>query len=66
VDGERCGISVDATSASAVADAIARLLDDPTEAQAMADRGRAAVIERYSWNAASRSLLSLYERILAT
>jgi glycosyltransferase involved in cell wall biosynthesis len=66
VDGERCGISVDPTSAPAVADAIARLLDDSAEAQAMADRGRAAVIERYSWNAASRSLLSLYERILST
>ncbi len=65
VDVAGCGISVDPRSARAVADAIARLLDDPQESQAMADRGRAAVIDRYSWEAASRSLLGLYEQILA-
>lgn len=65
VDASGCGITVDHASPEAIAAAMARLLDHPDEAQAMADRGRAAVIERYSWDVGRRALLALYERILS-
>jgi len=65
VDSVRCGIVVDPTAPEAIAEAIAYLLDHPEEAQAMADRGRAAVLERYSWNVANRALMRLYARLLS-
>jgi glycosyltransferase involved in cell wall biosynthesis len=64
VDDAGCGLVVDPTSTQAIADAIAYLLDHPEEAQSMADRGRAAALERYSWDVAKRALLNLYARIL--
>jgi len=64
VETAGCGLVVDPTSPAAIAEGIAHLLDHPDEAQAMADRGREAAIDRYSWDAASRALLQLYEQIL--
>ena len=64
VDESQCGRTVDPTSPALIAEAIANLLDHPEDSQAMADRGRAAVLERYSWSAAERSLLELYHHIL--
>jgi len=64
VETAGCGLVVDPTSPAAIAEAIAYLLDHPDEAQAMADHGRTAALDRYSWDAAKRALLQLYEQIL--
>jgi len=64
VDEAGCGLLVDPTSPEAIADAIAFLLDHPDDAQAMADRGRAAVLDRYSWDVAKQALLRLYAQIV--
>ncbi len=60
VESADCGLLVDPRDPRAIADAIERLLDDPGEAEAMGERGRAAVMERYSWEAEKSVLLELY------
>jgi hypothetical protein len=64
VEGAGCGIVVDPTSPHAIAEAVRYLLDHPEDAQAMADRGRAAMLERYNWHASKEALLELYARVL--
>jgi len=58
-----CGLVVDQRDPAAIAGAIRWLLEHPTEAEALGQRGRAAVEERYTWQAEARTLLSLYERL---
>jgi len=65
VEDARGGLVVDPTSPAEIAEAIAHLLDHPDDAQSMADRGRAAVLERYSWSAAERTLLAFYDQLVA-
>ncbi len=60
VRAARCGLLVPPDDAAAHAAALARLLHDPAEAHAMGAHGRAAVVERYSWDAESARLLALY------
>lgn len=60
VRGAGCGLLVPAADAEAHALALARLLTHPDEARAMGERGRTAVVERYSWEAESARLLALY------
>lgn len=62
--GVGCCIHVDPLDPRAIADAIVRLLERPGEAEAMGQRGRKAVQEKYSWEAEEKALLSLYSRIL--
>jgi hypothetical protein len=65
VEQARCGLLVDPSDSGAIAEAIAYLLDHPDEAEVMGARGRAAVIERYTWPIAERSLLQLYGAVLS-
>ena len=58
-----CGILVDPLDPRAIADAIAQLLDNPQEAEAMGQRGRRAVEELYNWESEERKLLTLYEQL---
>jgi len=60
----RAGV-VTSCEPSAIAGAIAQVLDDPAEASTMAERARQLVAERYSVDAMSLSLMSMYEEILA-
>ena len=65
VDGAGCGLLVDPTSPHAIAEAINWLLEHPQEAEAMGRRGREAVEQRYNWENESKTLLALYEELLA-
>ena len=60
VEGARCGVVTDTTRPGEMAWAIRRVLDDPTEARAMGERGRDAVAERYNWATAAATLEEVY------
>jgi glycosyltransferase involved in cell wall biosynthesis len=60
VEDSGAGRVVSPTDTEAAAQAVLAILDDPEEAAAMADRGRKAVAERYSWEPELRKLLDLY------
>lgn len=57
------GVVVEPQSAQAFADAVDYLLDNPTEARRMADRGRRAFLEEYNWEKESRKLIALYDEL---
>ncbi|WDR07283.1 glycosyltransferase family 4 protein [Devosia rhodophyticola] len=63
VEGAGCGVLVDPTKTDELVQAMQWILDNPQEAQAMGERGRSAVVERYNWNLEALSLLELYRRI---
>ena len=58
-----CGLFVDPSDPEAIATAIRRLLNDPTEAQELGARGRNAVRTTYNWEREAPQLLALYERL---
>ncbi len=60
VVGTGCGLVVDPRDHAAIAAAIEYLLTHPEEAEAMGERGRAAVQERFNWDEEAGRLLSLY------
>jgi glycosyltransferase involved in cell wall biosynthesis len=60
-----CGLIIEPRDVPGLAAAIARLLDDPVEAQAMGARARERCVERYSFQAARRELFPLVERVVA-
>lgn len=62
VKAERCGVAVPVSVAGHAA-GVRQLLADPAERRAMGDRGRAAVRDRYSWEAIEGELLALYDRL---
>jgi glycosyltransferase involved in cell wall biosynthesis len=64
VEQHRCGVCVPLGDPRALAAAITRILDDPGEARAMGERGRAAAVERYSWESQEATLLGLYAELL--
>ena len=59
-----CGLVVDPSDPRAIADAVQWLIDHPAEAQAMGERGRMAVLEKYNWEVESGKLLALYESLI--
>jgi glycosyltransferase involved in cell wall biosynthesis len=63
VDGVGCGLLVDPRDPDAIAAAIEHLLRHPEEAQAMGERGRAAVEEGLNWDGEEARLLALYHRV---
>ena len=58
-----CGLVVNAADPRALARAIAFLIDNPGIAQAMGDRGRRLVAERYQWTTEANKLTNLYAEI---
>jgi len=62
---EGCGLLVEPGDIQGLAAAIARLLDDRTEAQALGSRARERCVERYSFEAARRVLFPLVRRVMA-
>lgn len=64
VDDARCGILVDPTDVAAIADAFRWVHEHPDEAHAMGERGRTAVLAKYSWDSEFDKLRRLYGRLL--
>ena len=60
VVGTGCGLVVDPRDPTAIAAAIEHLLTHPADAEAMGERGRAAVLERFNWDGEGARLVSLY------
>jgi glycosyltransferase involved in cell wall biosynthesis len=63
---EGCGLVVEPGNVRGLAAAIGRLIDNPGEAAALGARARERCVERYSFEAARRSLFPLVERLMAT
>ena len=61
VENGESGILVEAGNASALAQAVLRLLEDPNLRESMGAAGRRRVIERFSWERVVESLLSRYQ-----
>lgn len=59
-----CGILVDPHDTRAIAIAIERLITNPTEAEAMGQRGRKAVEAHFNWANEEQTLLSFYSSLL--
>jgi glycosyltransferase involved in cell wall biosynthesis len=64
VDEAGCGLTVDPYDVGALAEALEWMLTHPSEAEAMGERGRAAVRERYSWAGEGEALVSFYHRLI--
>lgn len=58
------GLAVNPKDASAVADAINKILSNDTLREKMSDEGRRAIIGEMSWEKESQKLISLYYRIM--
>ena len=65
VEGEEVGICVDPANPSEIAKAVEYLAGNLDVAEAMGHRGQTLVRERCNWNTEERTLIALYERILA-
>ncbi|MEO1076439.1 MAG: glycosyltransferase [Bacteroidota bacterium] len=66
VEGAGCGLLVDPLNPDSIAWAIQWLLDHPAEAEAMGQRGQAAVRERYHWAPEGRALVEFYDRLVGS
>ena len=64
VEGNQCGLTVDPTSPTEIAQAIDYLLARPELRRRMGENGRKAVQNQYNWDQESEKLLALYRRIL--
>lgn len=61
---ERCGVLADSSSSESYALAIARMIEDRTETEAMSRRAATASSARYRWEHMEPRLFALYERVL--
>jgi len=64
VEDAQCGLLVDPSSPEDISKAIQWLLNHPDEAEAMGQRGRRAVLEKYNWGNEAATLISFYEQVL--
>ncbi len=60
----QCGLVVNPRDTDAIAAAIAHLTENPALANAMGERGRRLVLERYQWNSEAKKLTQLYAQIV--
>lgn len=60
---ERCGIVIPAEDATAIAQAVRTLAEDPAEGRAMGERGRAAVEREHSWARRAEQTALILERV---
>ena len=64
IGSEECGLLVDPLNVDELVNAVVWLLEHPSEAKEMGERGKQAIIDKYSWDRESEKLISLYARIL--
>jgi len=65
VVGSGAGLVVDTRRPDRISSGLSELLADPDEAQAMGERGRRAVEDRYNWSTSAMVLTEAYDRILS-
>ncbi len=58
-----CGILVDPLSHTEIAESIVKLATDRVAAEAMGNRGRKLIQEKYNWQVESTKLVALHERL---
>lgn len=63
IDNE-CGICVDPTNPSAIAEAIDYFVNNPDVARSMGAKGRSAVLKKYNWHEEEKKLIQMYSDIL--
>ena len=63
IDDHQCGICVDPNNLDQISTAIQWIFDHPNEAQAMGQRGQAAVKMIYNWDIEESKLYSIYSSI---
>lgn len=63
VEDTGCGLLVDPTAPQAIAEAMAWILDHPVEAEAMGQRGLAAVMRTYNWAPEGARLTAIYRHL---
>jgi glycosyltransferase involved in cell wall biosynthesis len=59
-----CGLSVDMTNASELAEAIEKLLDNPGYTAQLGANGRAAIDSEYGWHLMDQKLARIYDDVL--
>ncbi|MEW5987750.1 MAG: glycosyltransferase family 4 protein [Chloroflexota bacterium] len=64
VAGNQCGLMVDPTQPSAIAEAIDHLLANPETRRQMGANGRQAILTRYNWTVEGQKLVDLYDELL--
>jgi glycosyltransferase involved in cell wall biosynthesis len=64
VAGSDCGLLVDPEDTDAIVRAMQWIIDNPDAAQAMGERGRRAVVERYNWDREAAKLTHFYRNRL--
>ncbi len=64
VEGNNCGLTVNALDPGEIARAVEYLLEHPEEASKMGGNGRKAVTEKYNWEAESQKLIAVYHDLL--
>lgn len=64
IEAYGCGLVVDSRDPAAIAGAVRYLVDHPEEAQAMGERGRAAILTDYNWTIDSAALVAMYRGLV--
>lgn len=57
----QCGLLIDPSRPDSIAEAIDHLCDNPDQLRMLGRSGRAAVLNRYNWEAEAEKLLAMYE-----
>ena len=66
VEGNQCGICVDAGNAEEIADAISWIVNNPEQACIMGQNGLKAVQEKYNWGKEEEKLYAFYQEVIST
>jgi glycosyltransferase involved in cell wall biosynthesis len=64
VDSLGCGVAVDPTDPSSIAEAILFMYQHPDKAAKMGQRGRSLFVNKFNWNREEPRLVEFYERVL--
>ncbi len=63
LDEAACGLLVDPLDPKSIAAAMRWIMEHPSEARAMGERGRQAVLRKYNWESEFARLAALYRRL---
>ena len=63
IEGNNCGYCVNPEDPLAISKAIQQVMDDNTLSEEMANNGRKAVKEKYSWETEEKKLIVAYNKL---